>query len=122
MPLLVTCVFRDEVKVFAADNQSTVHLGRNNGSSKDTATDGNQTGEGALLVNIGALDGGLGCPEAQSDVLIPSPTTLSDTLALAALSFGVEEDVRLLLESAFTLDCKFGRHDCGDRYLAEKEG
>ena len=48
--LLVTCVFRDKVKVFAADNQSTVHLGRNNGSSKDTATDGNQTGEGALLV------------------------------------------------------------------------
>lgn len=72
--------------------------------------------------NVGALDGGFGCPEAQSNVLIPSPTTLSDTLALAALGFGVEEDVRLLLESAFALDCKFGRHDCGDRYLAEKEG
>ena len=75
-----------------------------------------------LHTNVGALDSGLGRPEAQSDVLIPSPTTLSDTLALAALSFGVEEDVRLLLESAFALDCKFGRHDRGDRYLVEKEG
>ena len=72
--------------------------------------------------NVGALDSGLGRPEAQSDVLIPSPTTLPDTLALAALSFGVEENVRLLLESAFALDCKFGRHDYGDRYLVDKEG
>lgn len=82
-----------------------MHLGRNHGSGKDTATDGNQTSERALLVNVGALDSGLGRPEAQSDILIPSPTTLSDTLALAALSLRIEEDVRLLLESAFALDC-----------------
>ena len=74
-----------------------------------------------MLFRSGALNSSLGRPEAQSDILIPSPTTLSDTLALAALNLGVEEDMGLLLESAFALDCKFGRHDCGDRYPVEKE-
>lgn len=48
--LLVTRVLGDEVKVFAADDQGAVHLGRDDGSSKDTATDGDLAGEGALLV------------------------------------------------------------------------
>lgn len=48
--LLVTGVLGDEVEVLPADDQGTVHLGGNNGTSQDTATDGDQTGEGALLV------------------------------------------------------------------------
>ena len=48
--LLVTGVLGDEVKVFSADDESSVHLGGNNGASQDTATDGNETGEWALLV------------------------------------------------------------------------
>lgn len=48
--LLVTGVLGDVVKVFSADDQSTVHLGGNDGAGKDTATDGDETGEGALLV------------------------------------------------------------------------
>ena len=48
--LLVTGVLGDVVKVLSADDQSTVHLGGNNGAGKDTATDGDETGEGALLV------------------------------------------------------------------------
>jgi hypothetical protein len=48
--LLVTCVLGDEMEVFSADNQSSVHLGGNDGAGQDTATDGNETGEWALLV------------------------------------------------------------------------
>lgn len=50
MALLVTRVLGDEVKVLSADDEGTVHLGGNNGTGQDTATDGNETGEGALLV------------------------------------------------------------------------
>jgi hypothetical protein len=50
--LLVTGVLWDEVKVFSADNEGTVHLGGNNSSGQDTTTDGNEAGERALLVCI----------------------------------------------------------------------
>lgn len=48
--LLVTGVLGDEVKVLAADDESAVHLGGNDGAGEDTATDGDQTSERALLV------------------------------------------------------------------------
>lgn len=50
VPLLISGVLLDEVEVFAPDNDGSVHLGRDNGSGKDTAADGDETGEGALLV------------------------------------------------------------------------
>ena len=50
MSFLVSGVFRDEVKVFSADDESSVHLGRDNGSGQDTATNGDETSEWALLV------------------------------------------------------------------------
>jgi hypothetical protein len=48
--LLISGVFGDEVEVFSADNEGSVHLGRNNSSGQDTTADGNETGEWALLV------------------------------------------------------------------------
>ena len=48
--LLVTGVLGDVVKVFAADDDGSVHLGGDDGAGQDTATDGDETGEGALLV------------------------------------------------------------------------
>ena len=48
--LLVTGVLGDEVKVLAADDESAVHLGGDDGAGEDTATDGDETSEGALLV------------------------------------------------------------------------
>ena len=48
--LLVTGVLGDEVQVLAANDDGTVHLGGDDGAGQDTATDGDQTGEGALLV------------------------------------------------------------------------
>ena len=66
----------------------------------------------ASLTNVVALNGGPGSPEAQTDVLHPSPATLSSPLGLAALLLVVLENVRLLLESALALDSQFGGHDC----------
>jgi hypothetical protein len=47
---LVTGVLGDEVEVLAADDQGAVHLGGDDGAGEDTATDGDETSEGALLV------------------------------------------------------------------------
>lgn len=47
---LVTGVLGDEVEVLAADDEGTVHLSGDDGAGKDTATDGDETSEGALLV------------------------------------------------------------------------
>ena len=66
----------------------------------------------ASLTDVVALNGGPGSPEAQTDVLHPSPAALSSPLGLAALLLVVLENVRLLLESALALDSQFGGHDC----------
>lgn len=50
MSLLVTRVLGDEVEVLSSDDDGSVHLGGNDGAGQDTATDGDETGEGALLV------------------------------------------------------------------------
>lgn len=50
---LVTGVLGDEVQVLAADDESTVHLGGDDGTGEDTAADGDETSEGALLVCAG---------------------------------------------------------------------
>jgi hypothetical protein len=50
--LLVTGVLGDVVKVLSPDDESTVHLGGNDGAGKDTATDGDETGEGALMGSV----------------------------------------------------------------------
>ena len=48
--LLVTVVLGDVVKVVATDDQGAVHLGGDDGTGQDTATDGDESSEGALLV------------------------------------------------------------------------
>ena len=53
--LLVPGVLGDEVEVFSADDESSVHLGGNDGTGQDTATDGDETGERALLVCRGQV-------------------------------------------------------------------
>lgn len=69
-----------------------MHLGGHDSSGKDTATDGDQAGERALLVDVGSLNGVLGRAEAQTDILIPSPA--AGVLAGSA-DLVVQEDVRL---------------------------
>ena len=53
VPLLVTSVLGDKVKIFTADDSSTVHLGRNDSSREDTATNRYKASKGALLVCTG---------------------------------------------------------------------
>lgn len=48
--LLVTSVLWNEVEVLATDDESAVHLGGDDGAGEDTATDGDLSGEWALLV------------------------------------------------------------------------
>ena len=50
VPLLVTGVLGDEVQVLAADDEGAMHFGADDGAGEDTATDGDETGEGAFLV------------------------------------------------------------------------
>ena len=50
MALLITRVLGDVVEVLSSDDEGSVHLGGNDGAGEDTATDGNEAGEGALLV------------------------------------------------------------------------
>jgi hypothetical protein len=110
--LLIPVVLGDVVEVFATDDDGTVHLGRDNGAGQDTAADGNHAGEGALLVDVLALNGSDRGPETQTNVLVPSPTALTRPGRLD-LGLAVEEDVRLLLESALALDGQFGSHLVG---------
>ena len=53
--LLITGVLGDEVKVFSADDEGSVHLGGNDGTGQDTTADGDKTSEGTLLVCKNAL-------------------------------------------------------------------
>ena len=84
MALLVSRVLGDEVKVLAANDEGTVHFGRDDGSGEDTATDADVASEWALLVckaqmsdlkslssrserlstDVVALNRSLWCPEA----------------------------------------------------------
>ena len=50
VPLFVSGVLGDEVEVFAADDDGTMHFCGDDGAGEDAATDGNHTGEGAFLV------------------------------------------------------------------------
>ena len=48
--LLVTRVLGDEMEILSSDNEGSVHLGGHDGAGEDTTTDGDETGEWALLV------------------------------------------------------------------------
>lgn len=61
--------------------------------------------------DVAALNGSLGGLKTQTNVLVPSPASLSDLLALG-LGLRVQENVRLLQESALGLDGQLGGHDC----------
>ena len=65
----------------------------------------------------GSINGVLGRLEAQANVLVPSPATLARSAGLG-LNLGVEENMRLLLESTLRLNGEFGSHLCGRDRLA----
>lgn len=88
--LLVSVVFRNIVQVVSSDDNSSVHLGRHNGTGQNLSSDGDSSGEWTLLVNVVTVNGGLWGLESQSNVLHPSLGSLGD------LGLWVGENVRLL--------------------------
>lgn len=70
--LLKTTVLLNVVKVITTDNNSALHLGGDDKSLEDLSTDGNISSEGALLVDVGSLDGSIGGLDAESDILYPT--------------------------------------------------
>jgi len=118
--LLVTGVLGDEVEVLAADDDGAVHLGGNDSASQDTAADRDEASEGALLVDVGAFDGGLGGPEAETNVLVET-SALAARLGGLDLGLGLETNVRLLEESTLALDSQLGGHFCDLSVVVESQ-
>lgn len=94
--LLVSSILGDIVEVLSSDDDSVGHLGRVDDTVKDSASNRDIASEGALLVDVGAVDGLIGGLETETDILVPSLSLGSNLLA--ALRLGVLEKV-LLLES-----------------------
>lgn len=59
------------MKIFPTDDNSSGHLRGHYTAGKDSTSDRNFTGKGALLVDVGAVDGFSGSLEAKADILIP---------------------------------------------------
>ena len=97
--LLITVVLGDEVEVLTTDDDGALHLGGDDLTSQDATTDGNITGEGALLVDVGTLNSLLGGLETKTDILVPAVVLNR----LLAGNLGVLENTLLLLESLFDL-------------------
>ena len=97
---LVPVVLGDIVEVVPADDDGALHLGRQDDALQDTSADGHVAGEGAFLIDVGALDGLLGGLEVQAHVLVV-PHTSARLFGQQFLA--VQEDAVLLLESAFVL-------------------
>jgi len=72
VPLLVPVVLGYVVEVLPSDDDCAGHLCGDDLAAQDAAPDGDQTGPGALLVDVGAVDGLTGCLEPEADVLVPS--------------------------------------------------
>jgi hypothetical protein len=62
--LLESVVLLDVMQVVSSDNDGSSHLSRNNNTLKDSASNGDVWGEGALLVNILSLNSLSGSLEA----------------------------------------------------------
>jgi len=67
--LFKTTVLPDVVKIISSDNDRSLHLGGDDLTREDTSSNGDISGEGALLVNEGSLDGGIRGLDSKSNVL-----------------------------------------------------
>jgi len=94
--LFISVVLWNEVKVFTTENKSSLHLGGDDNTSKNTTTNRNVTSEWALLIDVVTFNGFLWSLETKTDFTEPS-------LILVLLDLGVLENTNLLLESSFSL-------------------
>jgi len=98
MPLLKTTVLGDVMEVISAYDNGALHFVGDNLSLEHTSTDGDVSGEGALLVNVISLDGGIGGLDSKSD-------GAGETHGLSTLDYALasDEDCVLGLVSLFVL-------------------
>lgn len=68
MPLLETVVLSDVVEVISPDNNGSLHLHFDDGTSQDSASNGDVANKWALLVDVFALDSFSGNLEAETDI------------------------------------------------------
>ena len=101
--LHVTLVLLDVVEVVATDDDGLVGLGGVDDATHEAAADGDVAGEGALLVDVLAVDGGLGGLEAKTDGL-PVAETAAVVDVLLGLLAGVLVDTGLLLVGTLGLE------------------
>lgn len=95
MPLLISLVFFDIMKVVPSDCDGPRHLGTMASTSKNATPDRNIASEGALLVDIGTFNGLSGCLKPQSNALPVSIPSFSRSLSLSRL-LRAEKHLRLL--------------------------
>lgn len=95
--LLVSGVLGDELKVLAADDDGSVHLRGDDGAGQDTATDRDETGEGALLVCVGSKISI--ASSTASSISLPQSTTVAgfQTPSMAVLIIYSQNSGRLQL-------------------------
>ena len=91
-------VLLDISEVVTADNDGALHLGGDDQSLQDGTTNRDGGGEGALLIDVLSLDGGLGGLDAKSHISVPA---LVGLLA-HQMDLAVREHL-LLLESSLIL-------------------
>lgn len=94
--LLKAVVLSNVVKVVSADDDGPLHLHLGHHARQDASSDRDVTGKRAFLVNVGALDGLLGCLETQTDVLVVPRKLLFASLSKQD-SLLILKDGRLLL-------------------------
>lgn len=58
--LLESVVLLDEMEVITSDDDGSLHLVGDNNTLEDFASDGDVTGEGAFVIDVVAVNGGLG--------------------------------------------------------------
>ena len=98
VPLLVTTVLGNVVQIIPSDNNGSLHLGGDDLSLQNSSTDRNVSSEGALLIDIGSLDGSFGSLETKTDL-----APVAGGLALAENAKSADGDTILLLECLFGL-------------------
>ena len=101
--LHVTLVLLDVVEVVTADDDGVLLLGGVDDTTEEAAADGDVTGEGALLVDVLTVDGGLGGLEAKTNGL-PEAEAAGVVDVLLSLLAGVFVEASLLLVGTFGLD------------------
>lgn len=98
--LLKTTVLSDVVQIVSADDNCSLHLGRDHLSLEDSSTNRNISSEWALLVHVWVFNGGIRSLDAKSNVLHETHGLLAGRANGTLTS---DKDGILLLVSLFVL-------------------